>query len=160
MFLTFVAPRTSGWQCNLMRAPPGGDACWLGRCQGNRNGNGRGTRESICQHSWRWRRRAKPKLPVECVFDCPLAASQSNFSCNSNSESCSSPASASAQQLLSIMACDPHPPTIYLCSAPASAAARFLQLPRAKSHFRAIGLVRWLPKQSHIHTHTHTHMLA
>lgn len=110
MFLTFVAPRTSGWQCNLMRAPPGGDACWLGRCQGNRSGNGRGTRESICQHSWRWRRRAKPKLPVECVFDCPLAASQSNFSCNSNSESCSSPASASAQQLLSIMACDPPPP--------------------------------------------------
>lgn len=117
----------------------------------------KGARESICQHSWRWRRRAKPKLPVECVFDCPLAASQSNFSCNFNSESCSSPASASAQQLLSIMACDPLPPTIYLCSAPASAAARFLQLPRAKSHFRAIGLVRWLPKQSHIHTHTHTH---
>lgn len=53
----------------------------------------------------------------------------------------------------------PSPPTIYLCSAPASAAARFLQLPRAKSHFRAIGLVRWLPKQSHIHTHKliHTH---
>lgn len=118
----------------------------------------KGERESICQHSWRWRRRAKPKLPVECVFDCPLAASQSNFSCNSNSESCSSPASASAQHLLSIMACDPPPPDHL---------PLFLSCLRSCSVFAAASCQKsfssnWLGSltakaKSHTHTQTHTH---